>query len=207
MTFTAFSSTKYFIYLVILLGPGAGIPNCQVIDALNWSSNCAGLANYPLGDISDLAAGGVIGGMPVFCGGKTSSGEESACYAYNNTLDSWTLLANMAVSRRNAAAAVVNGALWVTGGYNTADSYLASSEFIFPNGTTSDGPDIPEDRIKHCMVTMHDGRVMLLGGHSLSEGFTDGKSTEIYDPYTNTFTAGPDMLFKRASLGVHFCLR
>ena len=191
---------QYFISLVILLGPGSS-NKCQVIDVLDSSSSCADLGNYPIQN--DVGAGGVIGGRPLFCGGRTGMVEQSSCYAYNKNLGSWDLFANMAVPRRSSAGAVVNGKLWVTGGYKqTTGSYQVSTEFIFQDGTTSAGPDLPEARLRHCMVTLEDGKVMILG----TEGLTDGKSTEIFDPYTNTFTAGPDMLFRRGALGVHFCL-
>ena len=189
-----------FISLAISLGPAYSGK------LLNSSSSCAGISNYPISHSSYFRlTGGVIGGKPVLCGGETNGTESSACYAYNKTSDLWTLLANMVVPRRGPAGAVVNGALWVTGGYKAGqgiNSYLKTTEFIFPNGTTSDGPDLPEARWRHCMVTLHDTRVMIIG----TEGLMDGKSVEIFDPDTNTFSKGPDMMFKRGQFGAHFCL-
>ena len=188
----------FFISLAILLGPSSG--KFQIVDMMNSSSSCAGISNYPI-KVSDYT-GGVIGGMPVFCGGETSGRESSACYAYNKTLASWTLLADLAVPRRGVAGAVVNGALWVTGGVSS--TYHKSTEFIFPNGTRLDGPDLPEGRLNHCLVTLHDNQVMIIGTEH-PRRFKN--SVKIFDPDTKTFSKGPDMLFSRSRLGVHFCLR
>ena len=97
----------FFISLAILLGP-LWSGKFQVIDMLNSSSSCAGISNYPI-KVSAVTAlpSGVVGGMPTICGGQSNGTESSACYAYNKTLASWTLLANLAVPRSDAAGAVV----------------------------------------------------------------------------------------------------
>ena len=41
---------------------------------------------------------------------------------------------------------------------------LASTELVSQDGTISDGTPLPVARSHHCMVTLHDGRVMILGG-------------------------------------------
>ena len=94
----------------------------------------------------------------------------------------------------------------LSGGYkqgHSPSSYLKSTEFIFPNGTTLDGPALPEARYRFCIVKLHDTRVMIIGTEHPER---NADKVEIFDPDTNTFSKGPDMLFKRSRLGIHFCL-
>ena len=43
--------------------------------------------------------------------------------------------------------------------------FLASTELVSQDGTISYGTPLPAARYGHCMVTLHDGRVMILGGY------------------------------------------
>ena len=186
---------------MIFLGPGAGNPVCQVIDVTSANS-CNNLSPYPL-QINDASAGGVISGIPVICGGRTSNGEESACYGYNKNSQSWDFSVNMVISRMRPASAILDsGVLWVTGGYTSQNNeyYLKSTEYIFVNGEgnleRSNGPDLSEARIAHCMVTLHDGIIMILGGSYLTG--TSVMMTLTGDPDQGfSDESGPTLLFDR----------
>ena len=80
--------------------------------------------------------------------------------------------------------------LMITGGYNGGN--LASSELISADGTVETGPDLPVGRYGHWMVTLHDGRVMIIGAGDPS---SLRQNVLIYDSSTNTFTAGPDTIY------------
>ena len=92
-------------------------------------------------------------------------------------------------------AAQLNGALWVTGGIqrHSEDTALATTELVYPNGTVVNGPKLPTVREKHCMVNLHDNRVMILGGSV--------KNVIIYDPTSDTFSDAPSLLFERQHAG------
>ena len=45
---------------------------------------------------------------------------------------------------------------------------LASTELVKQDGTISVGTPLPFARRDHCMVTLQDGRVMILGGYPYS---------------------------------------
>ena len=79
----------------------------------------------------------------------------------------------------------------MTGGYQSGVGYLASTEIVKPDG--SDGEELPIATNAHCMVTMHDGHVAILGGGPSSQY----RKVYIYDPLTNTYNNGPSMLFER----------
>jgi hypothetical protein len=73
--------------------------------------------------------------------------------------------------------------------------------------TWLDTPQLAEGRVRMQMTLLHDGRVLVAGGaailvESLAEGntVTEGPAlatTEIYDPASNTLTAGPPLLAPR----------
>ena len=107
----------------------------------------------------------------------------------------------MSQKRREPASALLNGALWVTGGqnYNPPNIYdLASTELIHPNGTVRNGPSLPAARHGHCMVNLPDGRILIIGAESPR---SLSKNVLFFDPVDNSFTPGPSMLFDRKHAG------
>jgi hypothetical protein len=97
-------------------------------------------------------------------------------------------------SRRSShASTVVKNALFITGG-NVGSSDLATTEYIYANGTVQSGPNLPEARYGHCSVTLHDGKVMILGARYPSSLY---RNVIIMDPADNSFTTGPSMSYER----------
>merc|ERR1719464_718659 len=79
----------------------------------------------------------------------------------------------------------------------------SSTELIYTNGNILDGPALPEARSRHCAVTLPDGKVVIMGGRTSSSVIT--KDVLIYDPYTSTYTSGPDMFYAHENFAcVHF---
>ena len=72
------------------------------------------------------------------------------------------------------------------------NSTLASTEFIHANGSVTSGPNLPEARRGHCMVTLHDSKVMIIGGYSHS-------SVLVFNTADNSYTTGPSMSYSRGS--------
>ena len=96
-------------------------------------------------------------------------------------------------SRRSShASTVVNNALFITGGFDGSD--LATTEYIYDNGTVQSGPNLPETRYGHCSVTLHDGKVMILGAYVPS---SLRRNVIIMDPAAHSFGSGPSMSYKR----------
>ena len=120
------------------------------------------------------ASGGVVGGVPMICGGYGKASGESRswshkeCYAYDKSSQAWKLRANLKRKRRLHSSVVMNGALWVLGGFNDNNGNLDTTEYIHANGTVVPGPNLPTERFGHCSATLHDGRVMIIGGYSSS---------------------------------------
>ena len=150
---------------------------------------CNTISYYPK-RVSNVA-GDVVSGVPLLCGSSEGDtrGYIQDCYAHDRKSNKWNFVAKMKSARRQPAVVAVSKRLWVTGGLLN-DGATASTEYIQLDGTVEQGPNLPFAAREHCMVTLHDGRVMVLGGL-----FT--KRVVIFDPRSNTFTEGPTLLHRR----------
>ena len=139
------------------------------------------------------ASGGVINGSPMVCGGynynNNAPKDESSCYSHDKELNIWKQHAIMNHARDVPASVVLDKSLWVTGGWG--GSRLKSTEFVRGDGTVTMGPDLPTARSGHCMVTLHDGKVMIIGGYPTLHDVL------VFDQSNNIFTTGPSTLEKR----------
>ena len=129
---------------------------------------CKKIADFPKG--VKMAAGALVSDTPLLCGGVGHGalfdhrpGFTSNCYAYDRKTNRWNVVANIKNDRYNHAAVAIAKRLWITGG-DTNGPFLASTEYIHLDGTVQQGPDLPFATAQHCMVTLHDGRVMVIGG-------------------------------------------
>ena len=104
---------------------------------------------------------------------------------------SWIKCHEWNYASSDAATAILGEALWVTGGrpYSNRDT-LSTTQLVYSNGTVESGPFLPKPKKGHCMVTMHDGRIILIGG-DLNDGEDGTRDVFIYDPVTEKFTTGP----------------
>ena len=179
---------------LILVATGYGssyTDKCQVID-VSSSTSCANLPSYPYS--MRYATGGVINNSPVICGGYRRSGsprEQESCYRFNENSNSWNLHCKMTSRRYYHAASVIQDALFITGG-----NYPGSTEFIHANGTVTSGPNLPVARHGHCMVTLHDSKVIIIGASSQSPSSLR-KSVLIFNPADKSYTTGPSVIYDR----------
>ena len=84
----------------------------------------------------------------------------------------------------------------VVGGHTTNFELTKTAE-LYENGQWKD-ISISNPHDGAFTVTLSDGRVMVGGGFSSKNGVGQSKATDIYNPQTKTFTAGPDMTVARA---------
>jgi len=171
--------------------------NSQVVDIIT-GTKCSlppSGVSYPF-RVSD-GTGTTIDGIPLICGGYIGGGNYlRECYTFDKTSNSWSVFANMIHGRAFNSGSVLNGKFWVTGGYT--DTTKESTELISMDGTVEAGPNLPSPgRWGHSMVTLHDGRVMILG-----DGTDPLKNkVSIYDSNTDTFEDGPDLIYSREHAG------
>ena len=92
----------------------------------------------------------------------------------------WTKLAVMKSARMFASSIVLNnGRIWILGGLGV-DSILASTELLEEddNGIwkVHRGPDLPKPLFGHCVESIQDGKIILVGGFS-----DNGQTTSSYE--------------------------
>ena len=161
--------------------------------------SCSNLQNYPIA--MGGATGAIVSGHPIICGGW--SGEPdfvaySECYHYNKDSNNWIFLTNMTEKRMYSASVVINGSLFVMGGFRGHSlGEQSSTEYVSPDGYASQpGPELPSARYGHCAVKLSTGQVMLLGG------VLESKSVITFDHHTETFnTSLPPLKFDREHFG------
>ncbi|MEQ8768694.1 MAG: kelch repeat-containing protein [Planctomycetota bacterium] len=148
-----------------------------------------------LDDDRVLIAGG--GGGQVF----TPVGLRTA-EIYDPCSDQFTLLTSlMAVERSlHSAAKLQDGKVLVTGGSDPFLVISPTADVFDPvtNNFTQTSGNMRRGRIGHGQVTLNDGRVIVTGGsNALGDvvTFVTGTTnqTDIYDPNTDSFAAGPNM--------------
>ena len=84
------------------------------------------------------------------------------------------------------------------GGINNGGG-LVNTEIINSNGGVTAGISLPYAVYGHCVVTLNDGRVMILGGN---DGSSSLRKVLIFNSTSGTFSDAPDMLYTRDS---HAC--
>ena len=72
----------------------------------------------------------------------------------------------------------------------------STTEFVFVNGTSAVGPNLPVPVDYHCTVKISETKIMFIGGQSVLGGAstTYGANTYTYDTETQEFTTGPSLI-------------
>jgi N-acetylneuraminic acid mutarotase len=140
----------------------------------------------------------VIGGAPVYQG-ITAVVEE-----YDPAADTWTRRADMPTARQGlgaaavdgiiiSAIAVVNGIIYVIGGYGDDNEALSVVEAYDPaTDMWTRKADMPTARYYSAACTV-DGRIYVFGGKTDPEVSVGSSTVEVYDPATDTWTQASDM--------------
>ncbi|RYP82431.1 hypothetical protein EKO23_21745 [Nocardioides guangzhouensis] len=97
-----------------------------------------------------------------------------------------------------AAAALPDGCALLTGGRTRADVATRTAVRVCPDGRLHRVPPLDRARCKHAMVTLDDGRVLVVGGTPDDRRLL--VSTEVYDARTRSFSPGPDLRTGRYKL-------
>ena len=134
----------------------------------------------------------------------------STVEVYDPQTDTWRQVADMPTPRTNAKAAVVNGTIYVFGGYNSKDNFLQNwkmtdhVEAYDPlTDTWTQKKEMPISRFYFGLGVVA-GKAYLIGGTTgLGEGQEQRMDrVDIYDPATDTWAKGPKMPTRRNPGGV-----
>ncbi len=132
-------------------------------------------------------------GRILVAGGGTAGIMFATAEIYDPATSRWTATGSMASARKqHTATLLTDGRVLVTGGLTTG-SALATAEIYNPAaGTWSSAGAFSSGfaRMQHSATRMNDGRVLVAGGNDTTT-FVPTATVEIYDPTTNTWSAGP----------------
>ncbi|SIR30155.1 S8 family serine peptidase [Micromonospora avicenniae] len=154
---------------------------------LAWSR----IANAPA-QVYDNAAV-TIGGKVYSVGGGAGTGTERSTWVYDPATNLWTSLPQMPRGRSAPSAAVVDGKLYVLGGWN-ADGAPVPTVDVFDPATnawsTLVGVSNPAPRAAAGTAVV-DGRIVVVGG--CPDGNCAGtRSVVVFDPHSRTFSTWAD---------------
>ncbi|MFH0946241.1 MAG: kelch repeat-containing protein [Planctomycetota bacterium] len=161
----------------------------NTLEPLNVARAFTTASVLPDGNV--LVAGGNSGSL-------VSAAGLSSAELYRVNLESFELLPSMNSARTlHRATTLVDGRVLLTGGVNNTGTPIGVCEVYDPDaGVFSPVGAMSVPRVGHTATLLPDGRVLVAGGSSSFSSITafatsSRDTTEIFDPATNTFSAGP----------------
>ncbi|WP_104106187.1 kelch repeat-containing protein [Nocardioides sp. 616] len=97
-----------------------------------------------------------------------------------------------------AAASLADGCALVVGGQVSSQIASGQAVTICPGGTVSRVESLATARFKHGVVVLESGQVLVVGGTRDDTALL--RSTEVFDPESQRFRAGPDLVAGRYKL-------
>ncbi|KAM9836335.1 kelch-like protein 33 [Aulostomus maculatus] len=108
---------------------------------------------------------------------------------YNTDTDSWSFVRPLDQPLSGYAVTVLNGGIFISGGFNCKYTCLISMFLYQPETGTTYLADMNHDRAQHCMEALQ-GHLYVAGGVcNLRKFYTDQQTCEVYDPVADTWTA------------------
>ena len=148
----------------------------------------------------DATATPLRDGKVLIAGGARATNQPlAAAEVFDTSHGGFRPAASMAEARaHHAAVRLADGRVLVMGGLRSRHLATRSAEIYDPVGQrfVTTGAML-QARCKHAGVLLSDGRVMVLAGSSDCDDRRRLAETEIYDPKTGRFTAGPKLLNAR----------
>ncbi len=142
----------------------------------------------------------LVGGLTTL----TLNSASAVVQLYNPATNTVTAKTSQSIGRYQASVTVLpSGKVLSSGGLNTSQAILASSEIYDPNTNTwTAGPTLNTGRRAHSSITLPSGKVLITGGSSsTSWPLAAAANNEIYDPVANTFTNDKVSITNVHSLG------
>ncbi|MFS1514157.1 M56 family metallopeptidase [Chengkuizengella sp. SCS-71B] len=164
--------------------------NNQYKDKGTWTEiSSMNQAGYP-GNASEVLDGNIytMGGSVINDGVYVYS---SSLEKYNPQTDTWTPLASMNQARDNHATEVIDGKIYVVGGYGYDGEdyrYLSNLEVYNPQTNTWTPLASMNQARGHHHAEVINGKLYVMGGFGNQEDYNVLSSVEMYDPQTDTWT-------------------
>jgi hypothetical protein len=184
--------------VLVTTGADVGSKKNEIVDLNNPTNVCQPKfwANYPLDQVHGASGGLLTNNNALICGGKGSDILDD-CFSIgiNSNPHGIKKTATLTHTRYIASSVVLNSTtLWMTGGILAGNVKTKSTEFVQLTGT-SPGPDLPLEVAGHCLVSLNDTTLILIGGR-LQSG-TYSKATWFFNTDHKTWTDGPSLTIRR----------
>ena len=158
-----------------------GSTKTEVVDLSDPSKSCL-LEDIPYRFAS---AGGLLGTIPVICGGLDGSGNLDKCLLYGTN----NVITMNSKRWSHSSVALSDERIWIMGGWGNG----GSTEFVSKDGAVN-GPTLPEAVSYHCSVKFND-LIYLVGGYTT----TTTKNVWVANPSNGyAFVQGPSMITGRS---------
>ncbi|KAI4808133.1 hypothetical protein KUCAC02_000201 [Chaenocephalus aceratus] len=129
------------------------------------------------------------GCLYAFGGDKEINTNVDSVEVYNPDTDSWSFTQPLDQSLSGHAATVLDGRIFISGGFNCKYMCLVSMFLYHPERGTTYLADMTHDRAQHCMEPLR-GHLYVAGGLcNLRTFYTDQQACEVYDPVVDSWTA------------------
>jgi hypothetical protein len=186
--------------VLVTTGSAIGSKKMEIMDLEDPTNVCqpsSFLADYPIDRVRAVSGGLLTNNNALICGGEGGSKRLDDCFSINhNGIKNGSSLSQ---PRSYAASVVWNSTtLWLTGGI-IGNVRTKSTEFVQLTGTTP-GPDLPLEVANHCLVSLNDTTLLLIGGYLQNR--TRSKASIYYNTDHMTWTDGPSLTIGRTG---HSC--
>ena len=186
---------------------GQGIAGSEVYDPATDSFSATGAMGTPrYAHTATLLPNGkvlIVGGFSTANLGTFTENVLLTAELYDPATGAFTPTGSLGTARGgHTATLLANGKVLVVGGLislNFAGVSFASTAELYDPATGAFTPtgNMTVDREEHTATLLPDGRVLIVGGTSASQGTL--ASAEIYDPATGSFTATDSMTTPRST--------
>uniref|UniRef100_A0AAX7UTR6 BACK domain-containing protein n=2 Tax=Astatotilapia calliptera TaxID=8154 RepID=A0AAX7UTR6_ASTCA len=107
---------------------------------------------------------------------------------YNPDTDSWSFVQPLDLALSGHAAAIINGEIFISGGFNCKYECLVSTCLYHPERGTIYLADMTYDRAQHCMEVLQSHLYVAGGVCNLRKFYTDQLVCEVYDTVADCWT-------------------
>jgi Kelch motif len=127
-------------------------------------------------------------------GGYNGSGAISTLRAYDIASDTWSTLASMPTAEYLAGFGIINGKLYIASGNNGVTELPNLQIYDIATNTWTSGAPVPTP-VTGPGCAVFNGKLYLFGGAAPFP--VTISATQIYDPVSNSWSTGPNMLVAR----------
>jgi N-acetylneuraminic acid mutarotase len=145
------------------------------------------ITDYPTKIMDESLVTDPSSGKVYSIGGFDGSGDTTAGYVYDPSTQAWSPIASMQYAREHAAAAWINGRIYVAGGWDSTGNPVPQLEIYDPaTDSWSQGTSMPTG-LAASGVAVYNARLYVIGGcDAVNCGHTN---VQVYDPAANSWSA------------------